>query len=326
MRIGVVIPSFDQYGNGSAFRQLVEAIEELGFDSAWFGDHIVVPGNTPTYLGTDWLEPVACMIQGLAMTSRISFGADVLVAPYRDPILLAKMAATATALSGPRMILGMGIGWLYGEFEALGIPFADRVAMTEEYLQVVRLLFQTKGPVSFRGKWTSFRDIYFEPKGAAPPPPLLVGGNHPKVIRRAAFLGDGWHPLFMSEAAYAHGKAYIEKIRTEAGITRPFNWSYSAPQTRIVSAGTKVRTVVAKVDPSQGINYAPTIPTDANGRQRFIGTAAELREDFTAFAKAGAEQMVIRFAVPNDSEIGLTQHLDQLRIFAAEVLPHCVKL
>ena len=122
MKIGVVVPTFDQYANGEAFRRIVEVLESLGFDSAWFGDHVVFPRDYPDYMSPNWMDAVTCAIMGLGMTSRLTFGTDVLVAAYRNPILLAKMAATAAQLAGGRLLIGIGSGWLSGEFEALGGP------------------------------------------------------------------------------------------------------------------------------------------------------------------------------------------------------------
>ncbi len=324
MRIGVVIPTYDQFGHGDVFRKIVRAIEDLGYDSAWFGDHIVFPGETPDYMSTDWLEAMTCAVNGLGMTSRLVFGMDVLVAPYRNPITLAKMASTAAELSSGRLIMGFGIGWLEGEFTALSAPpFAARAAVTEEYLEVTRLLFEREGRLSFKGKWVSFEDIYFEPK-PNPPPPILIGGNHAKALRRAALLGDGWHPLYTREAEYVAGRAEIERIRKEQGITRPFVFSYSCSQSRILAAMQPAASPVGLT--AQGTSYAPAYPCDATGRQRFVGTAAQIRDDCRAFAEAGVEQLVIRFAVTRDPLVDVEGYLEQLHLFAGEVLPFCRSL
>lgn len=325
MKIGVVIPTFDQYADASAFRRIVEALEGLGFDSAWFGDHVVFPSGYPEYMSPDWMDAVTCAINGLGMTSRLSFGTDVLVAAYRNPILLAKMAASAAQLAPGRLMLGLGIGWLSGEFEALGgPPFSARARVLDEYLRVMRLLFETEGPVSYKGEWTDFSNIHFGPRPALPPP-LLVGGNHPRAIRRAALLGDGWHPLFMGAEDYARGKAEIIRIREEQGLTRPFTFSYSASQTRILPEHAPTVHTPSSEErlADDESSYAPSSPLDAGGRQRFIGTAEQLREDCALFAGAGVEQLVIRHAVPLDPDIGIDQLIEQLELFAAEVLPFC---
>ena len=319
MRIGVVIPSFDRYAEPAVFGQLVREVEELGFDSAWFGDHIVFPADRPDYIGSSWLDAMACANLGLGMTTRLKFGTDVLVAPYRNPLMLAKMAATASLLSGGRFMLGLGIGWLEGEFAALGSPpFEHRAEVTEEYLRVIRQMFEQEGDLSHAGRWVSYQDIAFEPKPAQPLP-ILVGGNHPRALDRAALLGDGWHPLFLAPADYARGRAEIERIRREAGITRPFTFSMSGSEVRILPEAEVQRPARAA---ALGTSYAPAVETGLGGRQKYVGTAEQVRGDCLALAEAGVEQLVIRFAVPLDPLIGPDEHFEQLRLFAAEVLPH----
>jgi alkanesulfonate monooxygenase SsuD/methylene tetrahydromethanopterin reductase-like flavin-dependent oxidoreductase (luciferase family) len=321
MKLGIVIPTFDQFANAGMFRGIVAALERLDFDSAWFGDHVLLPKDTPAYLSAEWMDAVTCAIAGLGMTS----GFDVLVAPYRSAVVLAKMAATAAQLFGGRLIVGLGIGWLAGEFETVGAPpFAERAQVTEEYLQAIRALFESEGPVTYGGKWVNFVNASFAPR-PIPAPPLLVGGNHRKALCRAAMLGDGWHPLFMAAEDYARGRAAIEQIRSAAGITRPFAFSYSAPQTRLLAPGVPqiVKPPVTELAPESSAEYVPPLPTDSTGRRRFIGTAAQLREDIACFAEAGVEQIVLRPTMPRDGEIGFERFLEQLELLAAEVLPLC---
>jgi len=320
MQIGIVIPTFDRYANSTEFRRVVEQLEDLDFDSAWFGDHVAFPADRPEYLGNSWLDAVAAANVGLGMTSRLKFGTDVLVAPYRNPLLLAKMAATASVLSGNRFILGLGIGWLEGEFEVLNAPpFANRAEVTEEYLEIIRLAFTRTGEISFSGKWFCFERALFEPRPTGTLP-ILVGGNHAKALRRAAIFGDGWHPLFLAPAEYARCRAEIERIRAEEGITRPFQFSMSGSECRILpGAAAPELTKVAQ----EGTSYAPAVGTDAEGRQRFIGTAEQVRADCLALAEAGVDQLVLRFAVPLDPKTGPEEHFEQVRLFAEEVLPAC---
>jgi alkanesulfonate monooxygenase SsuD/methylene tetrahydromethanopterin reductase-like flavin-dependent oxidoreductase (luciferase family) len=244
----------------------------------------------------------------------------MLVAPYRNPLLLAKMAATASVLSDNRFILGLGIGWLEGEFEVLNAPpFAKRARVTEEYLEVIRLAFELAGEISYSGEWFAFERALFEPKPAGTLP-ILVGGNHEKALRRAAVLGDGWHPLFLAPAEYARCRAEIERIRAEEGITRSFCFSMSGSECRILPGGAAPE--VTKVA-QEGTSYAPAVGTGGDGRQRFIGTAKEVRADCLALAEAGVDQLVLRFAVPLDPKTGPDQHFEQVRLFAEEVLPAC---
>ncbi|MDG2002196.1 MAG: LLM class flavin-dependent oxidoreductase [Novosphingobium sp.] len=320
MEVGIVIPTFDRYANGVEFRRVVEQLERLGFDSAWFGDHIAFPASRPEYLGDSWLDAVAAANVGLGMTTRLKFGTDVLVAPYRNPLMLAKMATTASVLSDNRFILGLGIGWLEGEFEVLNTPpFASRAQVTEEYIEIIRLAFTQAGEINYSGKWMQISRALFEPKpvGALP---ILIGGNHRNALRRAALLGDGWHPLFLAPDEYARSRVEIERIREEKGIVRPFQFSMSGSECRILpGASAPELTKVAQ----EGTSYAPAVGTDADGRQRFIGTAEEVMADCLALADAGVEQLVLRFAVPLDPKTGPEEHVEQVRLFAEEVLPAC---
>src|SRR5687768_7469217 len=121
---GTVIPAFGPFADAGAMTELVDVGEALGFDDVWFGDHVIVPSYATAFTHPEWLDPLTCCFMGLGHTRRMRFGTDVLVAPYRNPILTAKMAATADHLSGGRVILAFGVGYLKGEFSALGADYA----------------------------------------------------------------------------------------------------------------------------------------------------------------------------------------------------------
>ncbi len=322
MRFGVCIPTYDRYGDPDVLRRLIAAAERLGFDSVWFGDHIVVPGYATAMTDPHWYEAITTAALGIGMTTRLRFGTDVLVTPNRNPLLLAKMAATASELSGGRLILGMGIGYLKGEFEALGSPpYARRGAVTDEYLTIMRLLFESQGPAAFRGEWFDFTDVQFGPRPAAPPP-ILVGGNHAKAHQRAALLGDGWHPLFCDPAEYARGREHILAIRTREGIDRPFSFSYSCPRTRLLMPGEALPVESYGLgERPEEYAYIPAIGRAADGRQHFIGTANQLIEDIAAYQSAGVEQMVLRFALAWDPDVTPDHIADQWQAFMEQVAP-----
>jgi probable F420-dependent oxidoreductase len=328
MKIGVVIPTYDSYGDPRVIRRLIGEAEELGYDSVWFADHLIVPGYAVQQTDPHWYEALSCAILGMGMTNRLSFGTDVLVAPYRNPIVLAKMAATAAELSSGRLMLGLGVGFLRGEFDALGLPFTQRGAMTDEYLKVMRLLFEGgAGPPSYQGEWIRFEDAHFGPIPTVPPP-LLVGGNHERALERAARLGDGWHPLFTSPELYARGRARINEIREREGLTRrPFTFSYSCPQTRLLAPGEPPPAFFSQKLKAPGdYDYIPEMGRARDGRQRFIGTAEELREDFAAFAAAGVVQIVLRFALPHDAVVTVDRIAAHWRSFSEQLLTSCKAL
>ena len=322
---GVVIPPYGQFQDPDALWSVVEAAETLGFAEVWFGDHIVVPPYAAAFTPPDWFDAVALCLVGLGKTAKLRFGTDVLVAPYRRPVDFAHLVASADRLGGGRLTLGMGVGFLEGEFDALQTPYAERGAMTDEYLEVMRLLWESDGqPVSFSGRWVSFSDVLFGPAPLQKPLPLLVGGNGPRALRRAATLGDGWHPLFCSPEAYAAGRARIRELLTQCGRAEaPFRFSYSCPPTRILQHSPE-----GQADRSQAYggapqlppdyDYLPEMPVDASGRSRFVGTPAELKGDIAEFAEAGVEHFALRFSVgaPDESAVDLIR---QMEWFAAEV-------
>ena len=236
------------------------------------------------------------------------------------------MAATAASLFGDRLILGLGVGYLRGEFELVGAPpFEARGAVTTEYVRLIRLLFEAEAPISFDGQWVSLRDAHFGPRPAKAPP-LVVGGNGQRALERAAKFGDGWHPLFPTPATYKACRASIDGIRAAEGIARPFIYSYSCAHTRIFAHAGEATTAPHGGAWLEGrpkdFDYAPAFPMTDDGRQYFVGTAAEVRADIELFAAMGVEQLVLRFALPWDDESFADQITEQLQRFQNDVVPY----
>ena len=128
-------------------------------------------------------------------TSRVRLGTTVLIVPYRNAVVTAKMVSSLDALSGGRVVLGIGAGWVAEESAMLGVPFAERGPMTDEYLAAMRELWTSPAP-SFAGKYTQFSGLHFEPKPVQKPhPPIWVGGHGRASLRRAAEIGAAWHPI-----------------------------------------------------------------------------------------------------------------------------------
>jgi probable F420-dependent oxidoreductase len=184
----------------------------------WLGDHIAWParfdsrshrdvgGKTPgpAVVKLDVLEPLTMLSFLAASVERVKLGIGVLIAPYRNPILAAKMLAMIDVLSGGRLIVGVGTGWLREEFAMLDAPpYEKRGRVTDEYLRSFVDLW-TKAEPHFEGTYTRVSDVFFNPKPTQKPhPPLWVGGNGPAALRRAAAYGDGWMPLHQTPAEMA---------------------------------------------------------------------------------------------------------------------------
>jgi probable F420-dependent oxidoreductase len=203
MKVGalIVCPGL---GDPGFLRAVGEAAEAAGLDSLWLADHVVFPRayrtpypyspdgklNTPPYP-----EPLATLAFLAAVTSRIELATGVLVLPQRSPVLVAKQAATVHQLSGGRLRLGIGAGWLREEFEVLGADFDSRGARMNESIDVMRALWREDAPV-FHGQFTSLDgSIAIEPRPPGDAVPIIVGGHTRTAALRAGRRGDGFFPL-----------------------------------------------------------------------------------------------------------------------------------
>lgn len=318
---GFALPAFGAFAAPSVMADLVEAGEELGFDDVWFGDHVAIPAYAAHITPPSWLEPFAATCLALGRTRRIRVGTDVLVLPYRHPLVLAKAAATAHHLSGGRLLLGVGVGYLKGEFAALGESYDDRGATTDEALEILDRLWSSDGsPVAHRGARWSFDDVCFGPHPEAGRVPVWVGGNAPAARRRAACWGDGWHPLFPTPEQYAVGRAEILRARADRGAVGDYTFSFSCAATELMSTVPDTWDTHVWEGVPDDFGYAPPPPRDDAGRPRFSGTPDDVAGDVAAYAAAGVDHVTLRFA-NGGPDVGPDEVLGQLRWFAAEVLP-----
>ena len=218
MQFGVTVPNnwgIEDVNEALAFGPLAE---ELGYDSVWVMDHLFNNGYIRERLDDKpYYHPLATLTYLSATTSRVLLGTSVLVLPYHNPIELAKYTATLDQMSGGRVTLGIGVGAMTEEFEALGIPMSDRASLTNECIRVMRELWSNPAPSYHSRRW-NFDDLRFSPKPVQQPHiPIWVGGASPGAIRRAARMGDGWHPSGVSPEEYAARKAEISELAQTAG-------------------------------------------------------------------------------------------------------------
>ena len=296
MRFGFAVPAYGPNAQGPAIRDLLVAGDELGFDSAWFPDHIAVPDYARGNVTPPFLEPLAMCAWALGFTSRLRMGTDVLVAPYRHPLLVAAIMGTLGRLAEDRLILGVGVGYLKGEFEVLAASHERRGEVTEEVLRTLRSLPEGYAVVS-----------------SPSPVPIWVGGNAARAQRRAALLGDGWHPLWMPDPLYAEARRNILEERARAKLDGPFTFSYSCPLTRLVARrADSWAAPPARALRGSEFRYAPAAWVDEENRPRFMGTADQLIADFRLLEAAGVDSVTLRFG-SND--------VRALESFAREIRP-----
>ncbi|HSR23975.1 MAG TPA: TIGR03619 family F420-dependent LLM class oxidoreductase [Candidatus Eisenbacteria bacterium] len=210
------------------FDRLARAVEELAYDSLWTGDHVVFPsdvrspypynatGAFPFDRDQPLFEPLGLLAYLAGRTTTVRLSVSVLVLPMRNPLVTARMLAGIDALARGRLELGIGVGWLREEFEALAADFAARAEVTEEWIAILRQLWTAGSPAAFDG-----RHYRFPPLALVPRPesriPILIGGNSLPALRRAARVGDGWHGVRLAPARVREAVTRLRAGLVEAG-------------------------------------------------------------------------------------------------------------
>jgi probable F420-dependent oxidoreductase len=200
--------------------RLAKTAEDAGFEALWVGDHIALPvDGLGDPAAQPRLEAVVALTHLAAVTTRIGLGFGLLVLPQRQPVLLAKQLSSLDFLSGGRVTVGVGVGWIEEELTALGVPMSERAARTDEYLAAMRVLWDEPVP-AFAGDFVSFSGVVQRPRPVQRPhPPIVIGGHAPGALRRAWQHGNGWYGW---ELDLAQTKAALTGLRAlESRHERP---------------------------------------------------------------------------------------------------------
>lgn len=233
MKFGVHLPHIGPQATRENVIRFAREAESLGFDSCWVSDHIAYPdtatlssrypynasGDFTAPAQTPWLDAVGTLLFVAGCTERLQLGTTVMILGYRPPIQTAKLWATLDVVSGGRAILGVGVGWMREEFEALGMPFDRRGARADESLEIFDALF-TGDMVTFEGPFTKFGPIGFAPKPMNGSIPIWVGGHSAPAFRRAARYGDAFHAVFIPPDQVAEQWAEVGRFCDEEGRKR----------------------------------------------------------------------------------------------------------
>ena len=248
----------------------------------------------------DALETFSILGVVAGATERLRLVTSVLVLPYRNPVLTAKMAASLDVLSGGRLTLGVGAGWLREEFEALhSPPFEARGAVTDEWIAIFKQLW-SQSPASFEGRFYRYADIRVEPFPVQKPhPPIWVGGHSRAALRRTARHGQGWHPVGAVAASPLppdEMRAHLDTLKrltdSEGRDFSALTISYKAPL------------------------YDIGIPSPDGSRRAFSGTPDEIADDIRTFAAIGVHELI--FDCRGQS---IAESVERLQWLAAEVIP-----
>ena len=229
MRFGVHLVAAGKMIEGESIARVARRAEELGYDSLWVSDHIIFPtqlqsaypyspdGKLPLDPNNPLLEPFTVLSYAAAVTKKIKLGTSVIIVPYRDPLVTAKIVSSLDVLSGGRFIFGVGVGWLEEEFRALRQNLRDRAAQTREALLAMKACWTQDSP-EFHGKFFDFSEIKFAPKPRQKPyPPIWFGGNSLPALKRAVECGDGWHAVWETPEEVTEKAKILRDLCTKAG-------------------------------------------------------------------------------------------------------------
>ena len=306
MRFGFYLPTRGRTAEPHAIETMVAHGEALGFSSVVVADHLVFPvtihSRYPyTVSGAfpgqgDALDQLSLMAFVAGKSRRLRLISSVMILPHRNPVVTAKMLATIDVLSGGRVTVGVGVGWLREEFQALGAPdFDRRGAVSDEYLRIFKTLW-TQDPASFRGEFYSFEALRCLPHPTQKPhPPIWVGGHSKVALRRVARLGDGWHPVGATPAVPLRPpemRASLDELRRLADAERrdfaALTISFKAPL----------------YDPGQGVDGGAD-------RRPFTGSTQPIADDIGIYAGLGVSELIFDFRAET-----LTESLDRMAHFA----------
>src|ERR1700691_2440644 len=287
MIFGLNLPNYSSLGHRDAMIAIAEHADGLGYSSLWTSDHVLIPAALPEPFG-NLLESFTTLSYLAARTERIRLATGILVLPQRDSLLVAKQAATIHDLSGGRLTLGVGVGWIEQEYAYLRSDFRTRGQLADEYIPAMRTLFEAGTP-ECHGAHIDSSGVLFSPKPSVPLP-IVVGGASRAALKRAATLGDGWYGLRQSPDEVLAAAATMD----EYGRKSHFQISVRARM---------------RIGDTAGDQKAET--------DGLRGDAAALAEQIKRYASAGVDQLVLE-PVSTD----LNDFIGQMTKFAREVMPH----
>ena len=318
MHFGFALPGRGPLAIPEALVKLAEKADALRYSSLFVTDHVVIPTtysspypySTSGRFAGDWtngyLEPLALMGVLAGLTSLVKLGTSVLVVPYRNPVVTAKMLATMDVMSGGRLILGAGVGWMREEFETLhSPPFDERGKVTDEYLRLMREMW-TKEPVQFAGTYYRLPSVSALPKprqkGGIP---IWIGGHTDVALRRTGELADAWHPIGMRPPALLYPAEYAEKVKVIHGWARK-----AGRDPKDIALSLRVPLELA---PKRG-------KATVSDQPGFRGGAADVIRHIKSYQALGVSHFVFDLAPPD-----LRGQLILMERFADEVRPKVLR-
>jgi probable F420-dependent oxidoreductase len=306
MQLGVFLPISGRAASRETLMQAARQAESLGYDSVWAADRIIIPWQIDTVYpyskeatfivppDRPFFEPLTCLAFLAGCTEKIRLGMSVMVLPYRHPLYWAKIATTLDHLSSGRLIMGVGVGWMEEEFNALAATFAERGQVSDEQLRLLEKLWRDER-VTFEGKHYALKDIAFNPKPLQKPRiPIWVGGEGRLAQRRAGTYGDAWFPYFVRITSGELSRRFenVKRSAREAGRN---------PAALTFACCLPIELTPADV--AQEPDYLK-------------GSTSQVSEALQKFRDVGVAHIGLQFMVPHWPE-----RQEQIERFAKEVLP-----
>jgi probable F420-dependent oxidoreductase len=281
MLLGVTVPNSGVLAACDALVDIAAHAERLGFDSVWTVDHVILPHKSSqdypyarqsgVTMPPDWpfLDPLVALAAVASRTSRVLLGTGVYLLPLRPPLVNAKLAASVDVLSGGRLLLGVGLGWIKEEYEALGVSWEDRGRLLDEQIDLLRVLWREAAP-AFEGRYFHAGGFGIEPKPVNRSIPLLIGGRNDAARRRAAKRGDGWHLIDIEPDEIAAARAALAEDCRSCG---------RSPEAVPVSMYASIS--IARDDVPDGERQFP-----------LMGSVRQIAEKVRAYRYAGLDHLV----------------------------------
>lgn len=275
MKLGICLPHYGRPIEVGRILEVVRHAEARGLDSLWVTDHVIVPLDAGVIYRDDMLDPLAMLPWLAAVTERIALGTSVVILPYRSPVPVAKLLSSVDVLSGGRLIVGAAIGWLEGEFAALGVPFRERASRSDEALELMRALWTQEQP-KLATRRHRIDNVQVSPMPLQRPrPPLWIGGSSEGAFRRVARLGDGWHASSMNHETFRQGKDKVLQSWKEAGREGEPVWSLRIP-------------ILV-----EGVHRAAVDMGLLRGRHTLTGSVSQIVESLRSFEALGVSHVAL---------------------------------
>jgi probable F420-dependent oxidoreductase len=298
MKIGICVPHYGRPIDVGRILEVVRRAEERGLDSVWVTDHVIVPRDMEIIYRDHMLDPLAVLPWLAGITRRIGLGTSVVILPYRSPIPVAKLLASVDVLSGGRLIFGAAIGWMEGEFAALGVPFKERASRTDEALELIRAIWTQEYP-ELQTKRHRLQGLKASPMPLQKPrPPILVGGGSEGAFRRVARFGDGWHATATNHEAFRQGQMAVDRFWKEFGRQGTPLWTLRLPIL------------------IEGIHQPAVDMRWLRGRYTIQGPVSKVSEQLEGFKALGCSHIALDVAYSAFPAI-----LETIEVLAQEVKP-----